>query len=175
LIQRDYAHKSYYDYYNNKGKETPPTEIKYTDSGREVPGGGGIIPDVKMEVPKLNKFQTLLLSKSEFFTFIRGYNVSHADSEKTFEVNQSVLTEFRHFLSSKEIAYQETEFMENLESIKHYIKYEYFLSHFTQEDAQKVLLEGDLQIARALEVLPEARALFQSARKAMASKKIPGK
>lgn len=175
LIQRDYAHKSYYDYYYNKGKETPPTEIKYTDSGREVPGGGGIIPDVKIEVPKLNKFQTLLLSKSSFFTFIRGYNVSHADSEKTFDVDQAVLTEFRHFLNTKEIAYQETEFVDNMEFIKRQIKYEYFLSHFTQEDAQKVYLEGDLQVARALEVLPEARALFQNARKVVASKKGPGK
>jgi carboxyl-terminal processing protease len=175
LIQRDYAHKSYYDYYYNKGKETPPTEIKYTDSGREVPGGGGIIPDVKIEVPKLNKFQTLLLSKSEFFSFVRGYNVSHPDSEKTFDVNQTVLTEFRHFLNSREIAYQETDFVENLEFIRRQIKYEYFLSHFTPEEAQKVFLEGDAQVARALEVLPEARALFQNARKAMASKKSPGK
>jgi carboxyl-terminal processing protease len=175
LIQRDYAHKSYYDYYYSKGKETLPTEIKYTDSGREVPGGGGIIPDIKIEVPKLNKFQTLLLSKSSFFTFIRSYNVSHADSEKTFDVDQAVLTEFRHFLNTKEIAYQETEFVDNMEFIKRQIKYEYFLSHFTQEEAQKVYLEGDPQVARALEVLPEARALFQNARKVVASKKGPGK
>jgi carboxyl-terminal processing protease len=175
LIQRDYAHKSYYDYYYSKGKETLPTEIKYTDSGREVPGGGGIIPDIKIEVAKLNKFQTLLLSKSSFFTFIRSYNVSHADSEKTFDVDQAVLTEFRHFLTTKEIAYQETEFVDNMEFIKRQIKYEYFLSHFTQEDAQKVYLEGDPQVARALEVLPEARALFQNARKVVASKKGPGK
>jgi carboxyl-terminal processing protease len=175
LIQRDYAHKSYYDYYYNKGKETPPTEIKYTDSGREVPGGGGIIPDVKVEVPKLNKFQTLLLSKSAFFTFIRSYNVSHANLDKTFDVSQAVLTEFRHFLTSNDIAYQETEFVENLDFIRRQIKYEYFLSHFTQEEAQKIYLEGDPQVSKALEVLPETKALFQSARKAIASRRAPGK
>ena len=175
LIQRDYSHKSYYDYYYNKGKETPPTEIKYTDSGREVPGGGGIIPDIKIDSPKFNKFQSLLLSKSEFFSFVRGYNVNHASSEKSFEVTEPVLTEFRAYLNSKQIAFQETEFTENLEFIKRQIKYEYFLSHFTQEDAQKVYLEGDPQVAKALEVLPEARALYQNARKVMASKKGPGK
>ncbi len=175
LIQRDYAHKSYYDYYYNKGKETPPTEIKYTDSGREVPGGGGIIPDVKIEVPKLNKFQTLLLSKSTFFTFVRTYNVSHAASEKGFDVNETVITEFRHFLNSppNEISYQENEFVENTEFIRRQIRYEYFLSHFTQEEAQKIYLEGDPQVTKALEVLPEAKALFQNARKVMASKSRP--
>jgi len=175
LIQRDYAHKSYYDYYNNKGKETPPTEIKYTDSGREVPGGGGIIPDVKVEVPKLNKFQTLLLSKSAFFTFVRTYNVSHAAMEKSFDVNDVVLTEFRHFLNSNEIAYQETDFTQDIDFIKRQIRYEYFLSHFTQEEASKVSLEGDPQVTKALEVLPEAKALFQNARKVIASRKAPGK
>ena len=175
LIQRDYAHKSYYDYYWNKGKETAPTEIKYTDSGREVFGGGGIAPDAKVEVPKLNKFQTLLLSKSHIFTFVRNYNVSHPALERGFEVNDTILNEFRHFLNSNDVAYQETEFSENLDFIRRQIKYEYFLARFTQEEAQKVLLDGDPQVAKALEVLPQAKALYQNAKKVMASKRGPGK
>ena len=175
LIQRDYAHKSYYDYYYNKGKEMAPTEIKYTDSGREVFGGGGIAPDVKVEVPKLNKFQTLLLSKSYIFTFVRNYNVSHSALDRGFEVNDTIFNDFRHFLNSNEVTYQETEFSENFDFIKRQIKYEYFLARFTQEEAQKVLLEGDPQIGKALEVLPQAKALYQNAKKVMASRRSPGK
>ena len=48
LIQRDYSKKSYYDYFNAKGKEIQPTEIRRTDSGREVYGGGGIKPDITL-------------------------------------------------------------------------------------------------------------------------------
>ena len=175
LIQRDYANKSFYDYYYGKGKETKPTEIKYTDSGREVYGGGGIIPDVKVEIPKLNKFQTLLLSKYSFFTFVRSYNVSHSEAEKDLEVGDTILNEFRHFLNSNKIEFDEADFIANLDFLKREIKYEYVLARFGLEDSQKVRLEGDPQVAKALEVLPQAKALFLNARKVMASKKSLGK
>ena len=52
LIQRDYNGVSLYDYYYNSrdnGDGTPPVpnrEVKMTDSGRTVYGGGGINPDI---------------------------------------------------------------------------------------------------------------------------------
>jgi len=172
LIQRDYAHLSFYDYYYNKGKETPPTEIKLTDSGREVFGGGGINPDIKVEIPKPNKFQSQLLSRSSFFTFGRAYNASHPDFDHNFEVAETILKDFRSFLSTgeKKITFEEADFAANLDFIKRQIKYEYFLAHAGQDDAYKVYLEGDVQVLKALEVLPQAKALFQNAKKAMASK-----
>lgn len=173
LIQRDYSNKSYYDYYYNKGKESAPTETRYTDSGREVYGGGGIIPDIKVELPRLNKFQTLLLSKSWFFRFVRAYSASHAAFDRSFEADNNILNEFRHFLRSNETEFEEAEFTDNVEFLKRQIKYEYFLMKAGLEDAQKVLLEGDPQATKALEVLPQARALFLNAKKAIASKGAP--
>jgi carboxyl-terminal processing protease len=172
LIQRDYAHLSFYDYYYNKGKETAPTEIKLTDSGREVFGGGGINPDIKVEIPKPNKFQSQLQSGSYFFTFGRAYNASHPDFDHNFEVTDSILDDFRNFLSTgkNKLNFEEADFAANLDFIKRQIKYEYFLAHAGQEDAQKVSLEGDVQILKALEVLPQAKALFQNAKKTVASK-----
>ena len=172
LIQRDYAHLSFYDYYYNKGKETAPTEIKLTDSGREVFGGGGINPDIKVEIPKPNKLQSRLQSGSYFFTFGRAYNASHPDFDHNFEVTDSILNDFRNFLSTgkTKLNFEEADFAANLDFIKRQIKYEYFLAHAGQEDAQKVYLEGDVQILKALEVLPQAKALFQNAKKSVASK-----
>ena len=53
LIQRDYAGRSFYDYYLKRGdKEAVVTrEEKRTDSGRTVYGGGGIDPDVAVKIP----------------------------------------------------------------------------------------------------------------------------
>jgi carboxyl-terminal processing protease len=171
LIQRDYSHKSFYDYYyGNKGKDLKPTETRLTDGGREVYGGGGIAPDIKVEIPRLNKFQTLLLSKAAFFMFVRRYNTNHETPEKEFAVNETILNDFRYHLNSSNLEYQEPDFLENLDFIKRQIKYEYVLSHFGQEEAQKVFLAGDPQVAKALEVLPQAKALFSSVRKVMASK-----
>ncbi len=53
LIQRDYTGVSLYDYYYNRddsedGNKSSNREVKTTDSGRTVYGGGGISPDVKI-------------------------------------------------------------------------------------------------------------------------------
>src|SRR6185369_5935078 len=50
LIQRDYSNVSLYDYYFNRdnGDDAANREVKLTDSGRTVYGGGGITPDVKI-------------------------------------------------------------------------------------------------------------------------------
>src|SRR5437764_2141538 len=59
LIQRDYNGVSLYDYYYNHEEEdnNANKEIKLTDSGRTVYGGGGITPDVKVDVPKSTHLQ----------------------------------------------------------------------------------------------------------------------
>ncbi len=50
LIQRDYSNVSLYDYYFDRDTDnnTASREVKLTDSGRTVYGGGGITPDVKL-------------------------------------------------------------------------------------------------------------------------------
>ena len=73
LIQRNYTGVSLYDYYyNHAGALAPDStnrEVKLTDSGRTVYGGGGITPDEKIETPKTNHFQDELLYKDVFFHF----------------------------------------------------------------------------------------------------------
>ena len=64
LIQRNYNGVSLYDYYYNRNADDNSIngdkpddanrEVKLTDSGRTVYGGGGITPDVKIVPPKAN-------------------------------------------------------------------------------------------------------------------------
>lgn len=170
LIQRDYSHRSFYDYYYNVGEKPAPTETKHTDNGRTVFGGGGINPDVRISNSPFNSFQTLLLSRSAFFLFVRGYNASHAEIHKALEVDDPLLTDFRGFLSSSQIPYAEAEFTSNLDFIKREIVYEYDLAQFGPEEAQRVHLEGDPQAIKALDALPQAKALVQQASKELASR-----
>src|SRR6202161_1533303 len=79
LIQRDYNGVSLYDYYYAREQEdnpsnnantnstTPSKEVKLTDSGRTMFGGGGITPDVKVKPFKTTKFEDSLLVKYAFF------------------------------------------------------------------------------------------------------------
>src|SRR5206468_10194724 len=58
LIQRDYSHISFFDYYNHKDLDSKNMQdVKTTDGGRTVYGGGGISPDEKYLTPKPNNFQ----------------------------------------------------------------------------------------------------------------------
>ena len=174
LIQRDYSKKSYYDYFNAKGKETQPTEIRRTDSGREVYGGGGIKPDIILQPSSFNSFQSVLLGNASFFSFIRSYNVRHPELQKDFAVSDALLQEFRAYLRSRGLPWQEG-FEQNLEFVKRQLRYEYALSRIGFEEAQKVFLEGDSQVVKAIELLPQARVLFANAGKTVASRKPPAR
>src|SRR5437016_6065776 len=71
LIQRDYTGVSLYDYYYSRDKEenTANKEVRMTDSGRTVYGGGGISPDQKFDSPKNSHFQDSLLPHYAFINF----------------------------------------------------------------------------------------------------------
>src|SRR5213594_761339 len=78
LIQRDYTGVSLYDYYYNRESEENGGnhEVKLTDSGRTVYGGGGISPDVKVDPIKSNRFEDSLLQHYVFFNFAKRYIVN---------------------------------------------------------------------------------------------------
>src|SRR5216684_3779487 len=77
LIQREYNGVSLYDYYFAREQEAPGSapskEVKLTDSGRTVYGGGGINPDIKIPPVKTSRFDDLLLQKYAFFNFAQRY------------------------------------------------------------------------------------------------------
>lgn len=177
LIQRDYKSVSLYDYlYNRKGLDHP-TEIRLTDSGRQVTGGGGITPDVVVPASKFTKFQETLLRGDILFPyelgvggFTRYYLGSKPEITKKFEADQQVMDEFRKFLNKRDIRFTEPELAENLPWIQRKIKQEVFLSTFGLQESYKVGLEGDPQVQKAIEAVPQARALYENARKVIAQR-----
>ena len=160
LIQRDYANHSYIDYYYARTKDPGKRQVYYTDSGREVYGGGGITPDFEVKARKINEFLLLLTSRGMIFSFIRAYNADHPTVDRNFQVTPEILEEFRTYLTSQKLIYKESDFTDNTDFIKSQMRYEYVLSRVGQAEARKVLLETDPQFAKALEVLPQAKALI---------------
>ena len=160
LIQRDYANHSYIDYYYARTKDPGKRQVYYTDSGREVYGGGGITPDFEVKARKINEFLLLLTSRGMIFSFIRAYNADHPTVDRNFQATPEILEEFRTYLTSQKLIYKESDFTDNTDFIKSQMRYEYVLSRVGQAEARKVLLETDPQFAKALEVLPQAKALI---------------
>ena len=121
LIQRDYNGVSLYDYYYNDRDNADQTvanhEVKMTDSGRTVYGGGGITPDVKIPNQKTNRFEDTLLEKYAFFNFAKHYVINHQVNKK-FEVDDAVMQEFRKFLDEQKITFTEADLAENNDWIR---------------------------------------------------------
>ncbi len=175
LIQRDYSNLSLYDYYYARDKEENNAnhEVKLTDSGRTVYGGGGILPDVKLPAVKSNKLQDTLLQHYAFFNFAKRYVVGHKITQN-FEVDDVVLQDFRKFLDEEKIAFTEAELIENHDWLRSNIKSELFVDSYGQEEGLKVRAETDPEVMKALELLPQARALAENARKVIAERNSAG-
>ena len=98
LIQRNYNGVSLYDYYYNHDgaakADSPDREVKMTDSGRTVYGGGGITPDDKIDTPRSDHFQDELLEHTAFFTFATHY-LANRTVTKDFVVDDAVMAEFK--------------------------------------------------------------------------------
>ena len=177
LIQRDYNGVSLYDYYYNRNaddnsingvkQDDANREVKLTDSGRTVYGGGGITPDVKIAPLKANKFQEELLRKYAFFNFSKHYSITHK-IDKNFQVDDGVLQEFRNFLTDAKLPFTEKDLVENNDWVRSSIKSELFVGAFGQQEGMRVQAESDLNVLKALELMPKAKELADNARKTIA-------
>jgi carboxyl-terminal processing protease len=176
LIQRDYKNISLYDYhYNPKPPRAP--EVKLTDSGRQVFGQGGITPDDAVPAPKLNDFEQSLLRRGVFYPFpqgvgdfVRHYLGEKPEISKDFVADDAVINQFRKYLDQQHIKFTEPDIQDNLAWIKWKIKREVFTTVFGLNDGYKVELQEDPQLQKAEELIPQARALYQNARKIVAER-----
>jgi len=171
LNQRDYSNVSLYDYYfeRDDNNSVANKEVKLTDSGRTVYGGGGITPDVKFDAPKSNHFQDTLLQHYGFFNFAKHYVINHKIT-KNFEVDENVMQDFRKSLEADNIPFTEADLLQNNDWIRSNIKSEVFVDAFGQEEGLKVKAETDPEVLRGLDLLPQAHQLAENARKIVAER-----
>jgi carboxyl-terminal processing protease len=181
LIQRDYKSISLYEYHYERHVPEHPTEIRQTDSGRQVTGGGGITPDIVVAVPKLNKFQESMFRDDVFYPaeqgvggFTRYYLGTKPSVTRSYEVDDNVLHEFRTYLSKHNVKYTEAEWDENLDWTKRKIKQEVLMYSYGTQEGDKVMLSSDPQVQKAIESVPQARALYENARKVVAQRNGAG-
>jgi carboxyl-terminal processing protease len=191
LIQRDYSGSNFEYYYmdavNPAADNTEDREIKYTDSGRKVFGGGGITPDSIVPMRELNRFEGLLASKDIFFQYARRLTSGQVPAASSFrlpvnsdevavnrdnpnkplpqlDISDAILDDFQQFLKDRHIDFTQEEIQDNVDFIKRRIKQEVFTSSFGLQEGFRVAIQGDTQILKALELMPEAKLLMTSGR-----------
>lgn len=175
LIQRDYSHTSFFDYYYRKDTGTKNLQdVKMTDSGRTVYGGGGIEPDEKIEPQKLNKFQIEVLRKFMVFNFTAKYfGGKEAKLPVGWTTDEATLTQFHEFLLKNNVNFTEAEFTENAQWLKQRIKFEFYTTVFGVDEARKAATADDPTVLRALESIPKAKALLEKAKSTVVQRMTP--
>jgi carboxyl-terminal processing protease len=173
LIQRNYSGVSLYDYYYNHAGAQPADntnrEVKLTDAGRTVYGGGGITPDEKIVAPEANHFQQDLLYHNVFFRFAPLYMSNHT-VDKNFQVDDAVLAEFKKYLQTQNITFTDSDIKGVEDWLKVTLKSNLFTIQFGQQQGQRLLADWDPVLQKALGYLPEAQTLEQNAHKVATEK-----
>jgi carboxyl-terminal processing protease len=167
--------------------EAKDREVKFTDNGRKVLGGGGISPDIQVPMRELTRFETLLTAKDAFFEYARrltsgqvpaasNFQVPVKSEEVStpagkspkilpkFEITDAIMEDFKEFLRGKRLEFTNEDIQSNLDFIKRRIKQEVYTSSFGLQEGFKIAIQGDTQVLKALEVMPEAKALMTTGR-----------
>jgi carboxyl-terminal processing protease len=192
LIQRDYSGSTFEYYYMNPPDtakaNTGKREVKYTDNNREVYGGGGITPDIIEPTREPNKFEMLLSSRDAFFLYARRLTSGEVPSAGNFqlpvknsevadqsaktpksvpslEITDAILDDFKKFLrENRHVDFTNEEIQNNVDFIKRRIKQDVYTSFFGIQEGFKIGIQGDNQVLKALEMIPEAKSLMTSGR-----------
>ena len=161
LIQRDYSHTSFVDYYYRKNTEAKnPQDVKMTDSGRTVYGGGGISPDEKFVPADYNKFQIKVARKQAFFKFTAGFFGSReAKLPAGWVPDQQVMNDFHQYLLKEKVEFTEAEWAENNDWLKQQLRREIYITAFGTDEARKLAVDNDPAVQKAIESHAQGQAV----------------
>ncbi|HSP91339.1 MAG TPA: S41 family peptidase, partial [Vicinamibacterales bacterium] len=163
----------------NAPAERSASDLKYTDAGRKVYGGGGVEPDHRLEGPiegfNPGPFARQLFARQVFASFAQKFSavgdtriaVTGKDRKvvaKDFIVDAAMLQSFREHLGAEGVKIDEAAFTQDLAFITAMIRYEIDLNLWTVEDARRHLIMTDPQARQALTHFAEAERLVQAAR-----------
>ena len=168
LIQRDYTNKPFYEYYYNRDSHAQnPNDVKTTDSGRTVYGGGGITPDQNYDAPKMDALESQLY-RDGLFEFTRSYFATHsATLSKDWVPEASTLEDLHDYLLQHGTKFTEAAFTTDHEWIARNLAKEMYTTAFNVDVASQMFERTDPEVHRASEAMPQAAALVEGARKTL--------
>ncbi len=83
-------------------------EIFYTNGGRVVYGGGGIVPDIEVKRETWRPIEINLYRQSMFFDFAVKYVAGHPEVKPNFEVTDEIVGQFREYVKERDFDYKST-------------------------------------------------------------------
>ncbi len=171
LIQRDYENVSLYDYYiRAEGNPAPRDQVRHTDGGREVFGGGGITPDIQVAPSALNAVQQKLADMNVLYDFSQHYLGIHKTIPRDFQVTPDVIQAFNQYLTSENVRVSSAQVQENLDFVKQHLRDQLVEIVYGRDQELKLNAENDPLVAKAVEAMPQAAALLAHTKQYLASR-----
>lgn len=118
-----------------------------TKNGRKVFDGGGIEPDIKVEIKPYSQLTQSLVGKLVIFDFATNYRNTHETigDAKSFKLNDLDYAEFKKFVDAKDVDYS-TQTEKGLEELKKKAEQEkYFEAIKSSYETMKTQLKHDKQ------------------------------
>jgi len=111
IIQRDYHATSRHEYYHEAGTaaDTVSRPSCFTDAGRKVFGGGGIVPDVMLRETPTPAWLVLASERGVLFTWAAGIAgksggaPASASALSTWKPDAATIADFRSYATSNDI------------------------------------------------------------------------
>lgn len=183
LIQRDYEHCNLYDYFQRRVNPDAPNANaapSKTVTGRNVYGGDGIAPDETVKTPQFDAAQIALLDP--LFFFARELACGRIKGFENYKINRPVrygqrvrpddfpasaelVEAFKNYPATMNIKISAGQIETNRKFISTQLRYELATAAFGNIAANQVLIEEDVQVARAVDALPRAENLALAARR----------
>ena len=150
-----------------------------TAAGRVFYGGGGITPDIDVKPLTFSPLRNRIAEAAFQFTRqlaaglvpgLESYKVEKVQYGKTakatdYPISDRVIEAFRSFVrTDTESQLTASQLDEEIEFVKLRLRDEIVTAAFSNDAGARVLLDSDPQVLRALEALPDAKRLAESAR-----------
>ena len=183
LIQRPWDAKfdEYYTYAlrDQKEEQRSSADLKYTDAGRKVYGGGGVQPDKFFGGPvegfNPSIFGRMLYGRQTFANFADQFRaegdtrLSAANKNKKaiargFAIDDAMMADYRGLLAQHKVKIDEAAFKQDEPFIRAMIHYDIDLALFGIDEARKNLIAADPQAQFAFKQFSEAEKLTEMAR-----------
>lgn len=186
LIQRDYSNTSLYDYILHRGG-TPndaaeKKETFKTDAGRPIYGGGGITPDIVVDVP-LDTNKKIVKWLGAMFAFtaeavngrVKGFESfkfdhlegGHVVAAHELVVNDKYIDLFKKYVAEHpELKMNAADVDVDRELLRNELRRELVTAHFGIESAAQISALADPVVLRAIKEIPQAERMATAFRKA---------
>lgn len=192
LIQRDYSSGSSYEYQFRRtangevaANQKPKNDVRRTDLGRTVYGGGGIEPDIKVVEPQATTLQ-LTLWQTGIFVFVRelmagriaaapqfkreAIDFDHQPQAGEFAIDDAIVRAYRDFMAdfvakNPEVGLTTKNVEENLDWSRRKIREEALLAAYGIDMQRRIMADADAQLQRAMAELPNSAQLADRARR----------